>query len=232
MELSKLQIENLYHFTKQHYVVWYDLQSELVDHLANDIEHIWEKEPHLSFEQAKNKSFKKFGVFGFMEVVEKKQKALNKRYLKLIWNAFIAFFSIPKIIFTISLFFSLLFFIRLVNYHRFVIIGLTAMVILIPFVYLIKSKKEIKIKEKSTHKKWMFEDYITNLGGFGVLLQFPFQILIHFIDKDIWSLKTELFFTITFIVFGLFFYIAIFEIPSKIRTILANEHPEYLLTKN
>ncbi len=37
MQLTKDQIQNLYKFTKQHYVEWYDLQSELVDHLANDI---------------------------------------------------------------------------------------------------------------------------------------------------------------------------------------------------
>lgn len=36
--LSKEDIQNLYTFTRQHYVEHYDLQTELVDHLANDIE--------------------------------------------------------------------------------------------------------------------------------------------------------------------------------------------------
>ncbi len=59
---------NIKKFTRQHYVEHYDLQTELVDHLANDIEKICEEQPNLSFEQAKTISFKKFGVFGFMDV--------------------------------------------------------------------------------------------------------------------------------------------------------------------
>ena len=113
MKLTTEQIQNLYQFTRKHYVEWYDLQSELVDHLANDIEQIWQKEPKLTFEQAKQKSFKKFGVFGFMEVVEKREVALSKRYYKMMWNELIQFFTIPKIVLTISLFFGLLFFLRL-----------------------------------------------------------------------------------------------------------------------
>ena len=70
MELTKNQIDELYKFTRKHYVYHYDVQSELVDHLANDIENIWQETPNLSFEQARYKSFKKFGIFGFMDVVE------------------------------------------------------------------------------------------------------------------------------------------------------------------
>ena len=41
MKLTKEQIQQLYKFTRQHYVEYYDVQTELVDHLANDIEQIW-----------------------------------------------------------------------------------------------------------------------------------------------------------------------------------------------
>ena len=42
MKLTEIQITNLYQFTRQHFVYHYDVQTELVDHLANDIEGIWE----------------------------------------------------------------------------------------------------------------------------------------------------------------------------------------------
>ena len=45
MKLTETQIENLYKFTRQHYVYHYDVQTELVDHLANDIEEIWLETP-------------------------------------------------------------------------------------------------------------------------------------------------------------------------------------------
>lgn len=84
MKLTESQIESLYQFTRQHYVEYYDVQVELVDHLANDIEQIWEQQPGLSFNDARDKSFKKFGVFGFMNVVESKEAQMTKKYFKLV----------------------------------------------------------------------------------------------------------------------------------------------------
>lgn len=64
MKLSKLQIEQLFNFTRQHYVEYYDLQTELVDHLANAIETECEQNPKLTFDEVLHKEFKKFGVLG------------------------------------------------------------------------------------------------------------------------------------------------------------------------
>lgn len=77
MELTEKHIEELYQFNRDHYVEWYDLQTELVDHLAANIEEIWKENPSLSFEKARDISFKKFGVFGFGDVVEEKNKSFE-----------------------------------------------------------------------------------------------------------------------------------------------------------
>ena len=98
MKLTASQIDNLFKFTRKHYVYHYDVQSELVDHLANDIESIWQETPNLSFEQARDKSFKKFGVFGFMDVYGARQGALQKKYMKILWQHAKAWFKLPKII--------------------------------------------------------------------------------------------------------------------------------------
>ena len=50
MKLTQEQIARLYRFTREHYVEWYDLQTELVDHLANAIEEQAQQNPTLSFE--------------------------------------------------------------------------------------------------------------------------------------------------------------------------------------
>lgn len=84
MKLNPSQIDRLYTFTRQHYVEYYDLQTELVDHLAHAIEAEWEQNPQFSFEEVLNNEFKKFGVFGFMDVVEKRQIALGKKYNRLV----------------------------------------------------------------------------------------------------------------------------------------------------
>ena len=43
MQLNESHIESLYQFTRDHFVEYYDLQTELVDHLANSIEAVGER---------------------------------------------------------------------------------------------------------------------------------------------------------------------------------------------
>ena len=67
MKINIEQTNRLYEFTRQHYVEYYDLQTELVDHLANSIETQWQENPKIDFEDALKVEFKKFGVFGFSD---------------------------------------------------------------------------------------------------------------------------------------------------------------------
>ena len=97
------QIERLYEFTRQHYVEYFDVQTELVDHLANAIETHWQELPDDDFETALQKEFRKFGVFGFMDVVEHKTKEMNKRYSKILWQKIKDFFTFPKIMMTLCI---------------------------------------------------------------------------------------------------------------------------------
>lgn len=70
-KITEQEIKLLFDFTKKHYVEFYDVQVELVDHLANAIEAQWEENPKLSFEDALQIEFKKFGIFGFTGLVKK-----------------------------------------------------------------------------------------------------------------------------------------------------------------
>src|SRR5690606_74958 len=103
--LSKQQIDQLFAFTKKHCVEFYDVQVELVDHLVNAIEEQWKENPTISFEDALQTEFKKFGIFGFTGLVEQKQAALKNHYWKIIKKEFISFFSVPKIILSVVLFY-------------------------------------------------------------------------------------------------------------------------------
>ncbi len=151
MKLSQQHIEQLYTFTRKHYVEYYDVQAELVDHLANDIETIWKEDKHLTFEQARDKAFKKFGVFGFMDVIAAKEKEMRKRYRKITWHFHKYCLTIPQIY--ILLFLTALYTILFSN------VLLILMVHLISFLYFIyelvfltrtrvKKMQEIQKKEK------------------------------------------------------------------------------------
>ena len=163
MKLTTAQIDQLYLFTRQHYVEWYDLQSELVDHLANAIETQWQENPKLTFDEALNKEFQKFGVFGFVDVVEKRRKYLNRKYNKLVLNNLKLFFSIPTIMVTIALvaiFFVLLSFLQKhIPFIQIMFALLTILFIFGLYIYSRKNKKEAQL----SGKKWLFKDIIFGL---------------------------------------------------------------------
>lgn len=106
-KISEEEIEQLHVFVKSRFVEFYDVELEMVDHLAHGIENQWQETPDLSFEKAKQLEFKKFGIFGFVGVIEQKQAQLIALYEKEMWQHLKSFFSIPKIVLTLAIFLSL-----------------------------------------------------------------------------------------------------------------------------
>ena len=228
MALSKENIDSLYKFTRKHFVEWYDLQIELVDHLADDIETIMEKNPSISFDKAKNQAFKKFGVFGFGDVVAQKQKALSKKYWKLVLGIFKEYFKLPKIILTALLVLICYTFIHVISFKLYFIYFISGILIILPVVIATLNRLKQRKTEKETGKKWMFENKITTLGGIYLISNFLPQMLI-FVEDISWSISTEIF-TSIFIVLSLFlFYILIFIVPKKLRQEMAAQYSEYIL---
>ncbi|MCF6168094.1 hypothetical protein [Lutibacter sp.] len=226
MKLTSNQIQQLYKFTRQHYVEHFDVQTELVDHLANDIEQIWQEQPKLSFEQARDISFKKFGVFGFMDVVEARSKALSKKYWELVWNIFKQFFTIPQILISITIFLTIAIGFDMFSAKK-VLLTISIGVILALFFRLYFLQKEKKKRFKQTQKKWLLEEYIFNIGGGVAFLNLFFQLVIY--SPKIVTTNFQLIMSFILTVFILLIYITTFILPSKIEEILRNQYPEYKL---
>jgi hypothetical protein len=229
-KLTSKQIDHLFNFTRQHYVEYFDVQSELVDHLANAIETEWQENPNLSFDEALSKEFKKFGVFGFMDVVEQKQKQLRRKYHSIIWSHFKEFFSVPKIIVTaLSVWFVYFFMKEIQNPQNFVMSFYLVFLIII-FYQLFKNKKQ----QESESQKWLFNDIIYNYGSSIGIFILLFQIL-NFSINDIESFLGNnlfLFFISVFLVLlVLLGFIILFIIPSKAEKYLSKIYPEYNLKK-
>jgi multisubunit Na+/H+ antiporter MnhC subunit len=106
MPLTKEQIDALFAFTEKKFVRYYDLQVELVDHLASSIEEEIENNATLSFEEALQKVYSSFGIFGFAHIVQEREKALWTQGWSLFWKTLRSHFSIPKVAFTALLFVS------------------------------------------------------------------------------------------------------------------------------
>jgi hypothetical protein len=234
MKLTQTHIENLYEFTRKHFVYHYDVQTELVDHLANDIEEIWLENTHLSFEEARDKSFKKFGIFGFMDVVEAKQKQMNKRYSKIYWRFLKEWFTIPKIVLTVSLFVTFIFILKNII-GIYVALGVSFIYIIYDMFYLARARKrtlkKIEKQEKVFLLEAMIRDTRSNFTGLNLLnlLNMSFVFRRHFNDLAFhWILLLALFFTIAVISI----YINNTVIPQKAEELLQETYPEYKMVKN
>jgi cytochrome c biogenesis protein CcdA len=208
------------------------LQTELVDHLANAIEAEWETNPELSFDEVLNQEFKKFGVFGFMDVVEKRQEALNKRYNKIVWQHFKAFFGIPKIVLTVAMTVLLFTVLKISLYEDRIIIGLYLILISFTFYEMIKSRKQRNQKEKLQEKKWLFEEIINQYGTFSGAILLPFNILLQLFDPIDSFLTNDYFLlgiSVVFVLFSIALFIIFKIIPSKAEAYLKQTYPEYKL---
>lgn len=80
--ITEAQYESLYAFCRKHYVQYYDVQVELVDHLSEAIEEKMKTNPKLSFDQALDKVYAGFGIKGFADIVATRMEMVSKKKQK------------------------------------------------------------------------------------------------------------------------------------------------------
>ena len=103
LTLTTQQIDELFAFCRRHYVQHYDVQTELVDHIANAIEEKIQHNNRLSFERALDEVYAGFGYKGFAGVVEAKINAIDKQSRRMRWYYFWSYFTWPKAALTLCL---------------------------------------------------------------------------------------------------------------------------------
>jgi len=158
--LTTEQIDNLFELCEFHNVRYYDVQIELVDHLASAIEALWETNPELPFDEAAFMVGAQFGVepfspasynsilpsisglqfsgeSGFEAIKEAKEKELRRKYDRLQWKYIGEFFKLPKIILTLAITFAIFLVFRLSNNDIMVSYCIQGFYILSLAIYLI-----------------------------------------------------------------------------------------------
>ncbi|MFD2602375.1 hypothetical protein [Flavobacterium suzhouense] len=224
-KITQEQNDQLFAFTIKHFVEYYDLQNELTDHLANAIEERWKTEPNLSFDDALKQEFKKFGIFGFMGVVESRQAALNKKYKKLMWGYMKEFIKIPQILITIALFYAVykLIEFQVISYH------IMLMVILLTGIGTIMTRMvKHRRKVKRTGKKWLFEEIIVKSGGMASVVYLPFNFS-SLVDSEAPGPVRIGIMAAIVVLFLLMHFVVLFVIPRRAEEHLLKTYPEYNL---
>jgi len=222
-KLSAEQIDQLYLFVQNNGVHYYDLQTELVDHLANHIESQWKSNQNPDFEAALSFAYSGFSDDGFPSLVKLRKEALGKRYVKLVTKGFIAFFTPPAILVTVALLFGWYYLFRFDKEIFGVLFAAMQMAVL---AWVLYQRNKIKKKAEITGRKWLFEELIYSSAIVLAYMGFSFQIV-----RLCFMKYTVDFFTygipLVVTVLTLNSYIGTFMIPSRAEEYLRDTYPEY-----
>jgi hypothetical protein len=102
--LTNEQMQTLYFFCYRNGIVYYDLQLEIADHLAEGIEDLWKKNPAMSFEEALKTTYADFGKDGFRQLMEARKEELQRSRRKNEWAAFRQYIRFPRLLLPMALF--------------------------------------------------------------------------------------------------------------------------------
>jgi hypothetical protein len=235
-KLTEAQIDELFSFCKRKGVKHYDLQIELVDHLASSIEQRWLENPELILAEALPAAYKQFGINGFSKFQEIKEKALRKKYTRLQWQYIGEFYRLPKIILTIALSLSLYTAIRLSTDSTIlslIILGIYAFALLIYFGVFHQNKSQLEL---NTGKLFLQIEYLRSVRRTLLAVGFmPIYLLnitnliireFHLTQAGISVLELITSFLITFFVFIL---IAMYSyIPKRIKDDFTRDFPQFV----
>jgi hypothetical protein len=215
------QIGRLYKFCEKHYVRQYDVQTELVDHLATAIEEKMDADKNISFERALEEVYSGFGVMGFAPVVSSSMDKLNKAQVKMKWQLFKHSLTPPKLFATIllpvlavMLFHSTPAFFKDWGTHILLGIGMIFQVVVIVGTYRL-SKTQLK------------ELLITRTFSMGVSLGNSFLL---FLNSLHWRSSFEMFFDWWAYLYIGFYYLAMMMILLHyqfIRLVYASAKQQY-----
>jgi|SRR5690625_197859 len=226
-KVNQKEIEQLYDFTRQHYVEYFDLQTELVDHLATGIEKNWQENPEMDFEKNLQQEFKKFGVFGFMKVIESHQKAMNKRYWKIIWREVKNELAKPKVLFLNILLF-------LIPYSLFfsplgfnILKGIILALVIAAIAYTFRENKKQEQKKKSQNI-YLLEVMISQAQSNALLFNLSLQVVLFAGNSTIYQTNWWLALLVALAIYlpFLIFYMTTKVLPAKKEEILKEVHPE------
>lgn len=229
-KLSPEQIGDLHEFCYCHSVWHYDVQVELVDHLATTIEDLWKNNPGIPFDKAMRQVGNQFGgVLAFATIRQEKEKALRKKYRRLLLQFVADYYKFPKIIVTILLtlsFYSALFF---SENDQWIIIPLV--VVFYSFLVFYSLYYKPRYVQTKTKKGYAFMLNEISMNGLLYKLGTGFSgISISLIShaKTHFSTTGSLVFSVLISFFLVLIYGDCFFVPKKIREHLQEQFPQFV----
>jgi len=226
-KLTSEQIEELHEFCYFQSVFHYDMQVELVDHLASGIEKRWNENPAMSFQDALYELNQEFGGHaGFLIIRQEKEKALRKKYRRLLWQFVADYYKFPKIMVTMSLFLGIFTALRFTENDQWIVGSLLIMFITFSLFYLLYYfPKYVRIKVSEKHSFLLNE--ITRKGVVSQTMMFSGGFISMVSHASNFSTTGSLVFSALVSLFLVLLYGDCFFIPKKIHEHFKEQFPQF-----
>lgn len=226
-KLTSEQIEELHEFCYFQSVFHYDMQVELVDHLASGIEKRWNENPAMSFQDALYELNQEFGGHaGFVIIRQEKEKALRKKYRRLLWQFVADYYKFPRIMVTMSLFLGIYTALRFTENDQWIVGSLLIMFITFSLFYLLYYfPKYVRIKVSEKHSFLLNE--ITRKGVVSQTMMFSGGFISMVSHASNFSTTGSLVFSALVSLFLVLLYGDCFFIPKKIHEHFKEQFPQF-----
>ena len=228
--ISQKETEELFNVCENYGVIYYDVQIELVDHLASLIEEQWEKDPQISFQKGLKNAVLSFGISNFTKVIREKEKEVNRKYNLLLWKYFIEFYKWPKLLITIVFTLGLLLLFEFFNQTKTIMLIYWGLVLVGFAFYLIRIFPKYKIKGKSGELFLLAARQSQVMSISIILLQVPLIINNVFKMNEIESINNVFILAvISFLIvfFSILLYANTFFLSKKIKEHFKEQFPEF-----
>ena len=214
--LSEDQTHALHQFVKSKYVDYYDVQMELVDHLACEIENVWATDKNIPFDQALSEVYKRFGIYGFSRIVQARESAIRRQNRLMWWREFKMFFKFPRITFSLALLLVITILASQTGTTAFVIVN-TVFAVVCTVNELLRRNRFKPIK-KIKMASWQFSGMATSVVNVVVVLDLNFTIRPTLPDFD-WNLFLP--------IVGYFCWIAFWAGNRTFTVLMSNQKKMY-----
>lgn len=228
-KINAQQIEELHEFCYFQSVFHYDTQVELVDHLASAIEELWATSPAISFQDTLYQINQQFGGHaGFVVIREEKEKALRKKYRRLLWQFVAEYYNFPKIMITLSIFLVIFSALQFAENDQWITGTLLIMFFCFSFFYfLFYFPRYVKIKVKERHSFLL--NQITQKGVISQTMIFSGGFISMVSHPSHFSTVGNLIFSTLISLFLVLLYGDCFFIPKKIREHFTEQFPQFVI---
>jgi hypothetical protein len=233
MTLTKNEREQLLEFIKLRYIDYHDIRLLIAKDLEDDITKQMKEEETLSFEDALEQAYKKYGVIGFSDASEKYMKKIRKHSFKFLLEVVKAELSTVKFWLYSSLFFigtyTLLLFLDL---NPYIYAGGFLVVLILGLIFSFsKLHKHIKEQKKKESFYYFDEVMLSNNSILFPAIYLPLASATNLwwvtntpaLSMAILALSTTISYTAI--------YLFIFSIYQKRQNIINTYRSNYLLEK-